>query len=72
MARASFEGRRYRRFCGEGRGEFERSDWRTSNAETQKGDLGPEGVCRLVSRSVLGHGFGVKPAPGGGSLFCFD
>ena len=36
------------------------------------GDFGPEGVCRLVSRFLLGHGFGALPAPGGNSLFCFD
>ena len=36
------------------------------------GDFGPEGVCRLVSRFLLGHGFGASPAPGGNSLFCFD
>ena len=36
------------------------------------GDFGPEGVCRFASRSLLGHGFGAEPAPGGGSLFCFD
>ncbi len=36
------------------------------------GELGPESVRRFVSRSVLGHGFGAKPAPGGSSLFCFD
>ena len=35
-------------------------------------DFGPEGVCRLVSRFLLGHCFGAKPAPGGSSLFCFD
>ena len=35
-------------------------------------DFGPEGVCRLVTRSLLGHGFGAEPAPGGSSLFCFD
>ena len=26
----------------------------------------------FVSRSLLGHGFGALPAPGGSSLFCFD
>jgi len=26
----------------------------------------------FVSRSLLGHGFGALPAPGGNSLFCFD
>ena len=36
------------------------------------GDFGPEGVCRFASRSLLGHGFGAEPAPGGSSLFCFD
>ena len=36
------------------------------------GDFGPEGVCRLVSRVLLGHCFGAKLAPGGSSLFCFD
>ena len=36
------------------------------------GDFGPEGVCRFASRSLLGHGFGAEPAPGGNSLFCFD
>jgi len=25
------------------------------------GDFGPEGVCRLVSRVLLGHCFGAKP-----------
>ena len=39
---------------------------------TRMGDFGPEGVCRFVSRSLLGHGFGAEPALGGGSLFCFD
>ena len=39
---------------------------------TRMGDFGPEGVCRLVTRSLLGHGFGAEPAPGGSSLFCFD
>ena len=38
---------------------------------TRMGDFGPEGVCRLVTRSLLGHGFGAEPAPGG-SLFCFS
>ena len=65
MARELFEGTRYRRFCGDGRGEFEPSAWRTSKAGTQMDDFGPEGVCRLVSRFVLGHGFGARPAPGG-------
>ena len=37
-----------------------------------KRDLGPEIVCRFVSRYLLGHGFGAKPAPGGSLLFCFD
>ena len=36
------------------------------------GSFGPEGVCRFVSRLLLGHGFGALPAPGGDSLFCFD
>jgi peptide methionine sulfoxide reductase MsrB len=36
------------------------------------GDFGPEGVCRFASRSLLGHGFGAEPAPGGSSLFCFS
>src|SRR5579863_10554770 len=35
-------------------------------------DLGPEGVCRLVSRLLLGHCFGAIPAPSGDLLFCFD
>jgi hypothetical protein len=35
-------------------------------------DFDPEGVCRFVSRSQLGHGFGALPAPGGSLLFCFD
>ncbi len=35
------------------------------------GDFGPEGVCRSVSRRLLGHGFGAMPAPCGNSLFCF-
>jgi hypothetical protein len=29
------------------------------------GNFGPEGVCRFVSRRLLGHGFGAFPAPGG-------
>jgi hypothetical protein len=40
--------------------------------QTRMGDFGPEGVCRFVSRSLLGHCFGAEPAPGGSSLFCFD
>ena len=35
------------------------------------GNFGPEGVCRSVSRRLLGHGFGAIPAPCGNSLFCF-
>ena len=34
-------------------------------------DFGREGVCRLVSRFLLGHGFGALPAPCCSSLFCF-
>ena len=36
------------------------------------GSFGPEGVCRFVSRLLLGHGFGALPAPCGDLLFCFD
>src|ERR1035438_1722690 len=35
------------------------------------GNFGPESVCRSVSRRLLGHGFGAKPAPCSSSLFCF-
>src|ERR1039458_5075998 len=35
------------------------------------GNFGPEGVCRSVSRRLLGHGFEAIPAPCGSSLFCF-
>jgi hypothetical protein len=44
---------------------------RTSFAWVWMGDFGPEGVCRFVSRHLLGHGFGAIPAPCGSSLFCF-
>ena len=35
------------------------------------GSFGPVGVCRFVSRLLLGHRFRAIPAPCGSSLFCF-
>jgi hypothetical protein len=32
----------------------------------------PARVCRSVSRLLFAHGFGAKPSPCGGSLFCFS
>ena len=46
--------------------------WRASDVGSRMGDFGPERVCRLVSRFLLGLCFGAYPAPGGSSLFCFD
>jgi hypothetical protein len=34
-------------------------------------NFGPVGVCRYVSRLLLGHCFGAIPAPGGTAPFCF-
>ena len=34
--------------------------------------LWSRGRLASVSRFLLGHGFGAKPAPCGSSLFCFD
>jgi hypothetical protein len=36
--------------------------FRIQNADE---DFGPAGVCRLVSRPLLGHRFGAIPSPGG-------
>ena len=46
--------------------------WRHLRGRRSDRDFGPEGVCRFVSRPLLGHGFGALPAPGGSLLFCFD
>ena len=45
---------------------------RTSAAEKRKSDFGPEGVCRSVSRLLLGVTLRGYPAPCGSALFCFD
>jgi hypothetical protein len=34
-------------------------------------NFGPVGVCRYVSRLLLGHCFGAFPAPGGTAPLCF-
>ena len=34
-------------------------------------NFGPVCVCRYVSRLLLGHCFGVNPAPGGTAPLCF-
>ena len=34
-------------------------------------NCGPVGVCRYVSRLLLGHRFGAIPAPGGTAPLCF-
>jgi hypothetical protein len=40
-------------------------------AQSADDDFGPEGISRLVSRRLLGHGFGAYPAPCGSASFCF-
>jgi hypothetical protein len=40
-------------------------------AQNADDDFGPEGISRLVSRRLLGHGFGAYPAPCGSASFCF-
>jgi hypothetical protein len=40
-------------------------------AESADDDFGPAGISRLVSRLLLGHGFGAYPAPCGSASFCF-
>ena len=45
-----------------------------ANFPSQRADenFAPVCVCRYVSRLLLGHSFGAKPAPGGTALFCFS
>ncbi|WP_353071226.1 hypothetical protein [Tunturiibacter gelidiferens] len=45
---------------------------RTFAAEKRKSDFGTEGVCRSVSRPLLGVTLRGYPAPCGSALFCFD
>jgi hypothetical protein len=40
-------------------------------AQNADDDFGPEGISRLVSRRLLGHGFEAYPAPCGSASFCF-
>jgi hypothetical protein len=40
-------------------------------AQSADDGFGPEGISRLVSRRLLGHGFGAYPAPCGSASFCF-
>ena len=40
-------------------------------AQSADDDFEPEGISRLVSRRLLGHGFGAYPAPCGSASFCF-
>jgi hypothetical protein len=40
-------------------------------AQSADHDFGPEGISRLVSRCLLGHGFGAYSAPCGSASFCF-
>ena len=40
-------------------------------AQSADDDFDPEGISRLVSRRLLGHGFGAYPAPCGSASFCF-
>ena len=52
-------------------GRDEQRSGRTCKAEKRECDFGTEGVFRFVSRLVLGHCFGAKPAPSGSASFCF-
>jgi hypothetical protein len=45
-----------------------RSNFQAGNAD---GAVGREGFSHFVSRPLLGHGFGVYPAPCGAASFCF-
>jgi len=58
-------------FCGLLAAPLELRFWANFFSQGTDDDFGPAWVSRFVSRPLLGHYFGAKPAPCGSASFCF-